>query len=45
MKKDTRTTRRFKTGVELNWFGIILCASIYSALEVSRMFPIYMNFL
>ena len=41
-EKDTRTTRRLKTGVEPNWFEIMPCASIQSVdkstPEVSRMF-------
>ena len=52
LREDTRTTKRLKTSVEPNWFGIMPCSSIYSVVmstpEVSRMFQkerIYMNFL
>ena len=43
MKKDTRTARRLKTDIELNWFKIMPCASLYSVVksthEISRMCP------
>ena len=42
-KEYTRITRRLKTSVELIWFEIMPCASLYSVFritpEVSRMFP------
>ena len=48
MKKDTRTTKRLKSSVEPNWFGIMPCASIYSVVrstrKVSRMFKSNLEF-
>ena len=47
-KKDTRTTRRLKTGVEPIWFSIMPCASFYSGfrniLDISRMFQINLEY-
>ena len=42
-EKDTRTTRRLTTNIELNWFSIMPYASFYNVFrENSR---IYMDFL
>ena len=41
LKKDTRTAKRLKIGVEPNWFLIMPCASIYSTIkstQLARMF-------
>ena len=35
MKKDIRTARRLKTSVELNWFGLMPYASIYSVVKIT----------